>query len=89
MAPWHWYWTSALPRAALAALPLAPLGAVLDSRARPAAAAAFLYVALYSLLPHKEVGGRLLGFCLHTGAHTLRAHVLCASFTHGTAACKH
>lgn len=55
--PWHWYWTSALPRMLLLGLPLWLVGGVLDARVRPMAAVAALYVALYSLLPHKEVCG--------------------------------
>ena len=53
--PWHWYWTSALPRSLMAGLPLAGLGACLERRARPLVAVAALYTMLYSALPHKEV----------------------------------
>lgn len=51
----HWYFSSALPRALLGALPLALLGGVLDRRVRPSLAIALAFVALYSALPHKEV----------------------------------
>jgi len=53
--PAHWYLSSALPRALLGGAPLVPLGALLERRLRPACAAALLYVALYSLLAHKEL----------------------------------
>ncbi|EIE22326.1 Alg9-like mannosyltransferase [Coccomyxa subellipsoidea C-169] len=53
--PLHWYWTSALPRALLGALPLAALGVLLERRLRPHLACVALYIALYSFLPHKEV----------------------------------
>lgn len=53
--PLHWYWTSALPRALLGALPLAVLGVLLERRLRPHLACVALYIALYSFLPHKEV----------------------------------
>ena len=52
---WHWYWTSALPRALAPALPLAGVGALLDRRAAQLVGVAAAYVALYSYLPHKEV----------------------------------
>lgn len=53
--PWHWYWTSALPRGLLASLPLSVVGAVLEPKVRPYAAAATAFIALYSCLGHKEV----------------------------------
>ncbi|CAL8468707.1 g8247 [Coccomyxa elongata] len=53
--PPHWYWTSALPRALTGALPLAVLGVLLERRLRLQLACVTLYVALYSVLPHKEV----------------------------------
>lgn len=55
MRAWHWYWTSALPRALAPALPLAFMGAFLDRRAGQLVGVAAAYVALYSYLPHKEV----------------------------------
>jgi len=54
-SPAHWYFTSALPRALLGALPLAPLGFALEPRVRWPGALALLYVSLYSGLPHKEL----------------------------------
>ena len=39
----------------LLGMPLWPVGLVLDSRVRPMGTVAVLYVAMYSLLPHKEV----------------------------------
>lgn len=54
-SPWHWYFSSALPRALLAALPMAVLGAALERRVRPQVLVAFVYVLMYSKLEHKEV----------------------------------
>jgi Alg9-like mannosyltransferase family len=53
--PWHWYLSSALPRALLAAFPLSVLGCTLERRVRPYMAVIVLFVALYSCLGHKEV----------------------------------
>ena len=53
--PWGWYFASALPRALHGVYLLAPLGAWLDSRARPLFGVALLFVLLYSNLGHKEV----------------------------------
>lgn len=39
----------------LLGMPFWPVGLVLDSRVRPMGTVAVLYVAMYSLLPHKEV----------------------------------
>ncbi|KAL6779644.1 hypothetical protein ACKKBG_A13140 [Auxenochlorella protothecoides x Auxenochlorella symbiontica] len=51
---WHWYCTSALPRALHGGFPLAALGAIWDRRARPLLAVGLAFVGLYSFLPHKE-----------------------------------
>jgi alpha-1,6-mannosyltransferase len=53
-SPWHWYASSALPRALLGGLPAALAGAALPP-ARPPLAAAAGFAALYSALPHKEL----------------------------------
>ncbi|CAG9464681.1 unnamed protein product [Pedinophyceae sp. YPF-701] len=53
--PWHWYFTSALPRALLLTLPLVPVGLVIEKRVRSYFSVGLAYVALYSLLGHKEV----------------------------------
>lgn len=55
VSPWHWYLTSALPRALLLAYPLAFLGARYEPRTRPLAVASATFVGLYSFLPHKEL----------------------------------
>lgn len=53
--PFHWYFTSALPRALLGAYPLAVLGVLLEPRVRPYVLLTTAYIVLYSFLPHKEV----------------------------------
>lgn len=53
--PVHWYFTSALPRALLGGYPLAAMGFLLERRVRPFVLLVTAYVAMYSLLPHKEV----------------------------------
>ncbi len=53
--PYGWYFTSALPRALLGALPLAAAGAVLERRVRAHLAAVVMYLLVYSVLGHKEV----------------------------------
>jgi alpha-1,6-mannosyltransferase len=55
VSPWHWYWSSALPRALAGTAPLAAAGAALDARARGVAAVALAFIAAYSFLPHKEL----------------------------------
>jgi len=55
-APWHWYFSSALPRAMLLSYPLALLSPlVVGQRIRELVAVPVLFVALYSILPHKEL----------------------------------
>ncbi|KAK9796298.1 hypothetical protein WJX73_008235 [Symbiochloris irregularis] len=53
--PFHWYWTSALPRAMLGGLPLACAGLWQERRLLGPVGVAVIYVCLYSWLPHKEV----------------------------------
>lgn len=53
--PFHWYFTSALPRGLLGAYPLAVLGLLWEPRVRPHVLLVAVYVLLYSFLPHKEV----------------------------------
>ncbi len=48
MQPAHWYFTAALPKALLAAFPLAALGAIVERRVRPSIIVALTYVAVYS-----------------------------------------
>ena len=54
--PAHWYFTAALPKALLAALPLIAAGALWERRVRPSVVIGLTYVCIYSTLPHKEVG---------------------------------
>ena len=53
--PFHWYFTSALPRSLLGTLPLVLLGGLLERRIRFILLLTAAYVLLYSFLPHKEV----------------------------------
>lgn len=54
-SPFWWYFTSALPRALLASLPLVLWGAYRDRRSWSFLVPAVGFVVLYSLLPHKEL----------------------------------
>lgn len=53
--PFHWYFTSALPRSLLAAYPLFLVGVSLDRRILFYSLPVLCFVLLYSLLPHKEL----------------------------------
>ncbi|EPS65150.1 hypothetical protein M569_09628, partial [Genlisea aurea] len=53
--PFHWYFTSALPRTLVSAYPLFLVGLILDQRVRQYAAPVISFVLLYSKLPHKEL----------------------------------
>ncbi|KAG5627089.1 hypothetical protein H5410_012307 [Solanum commersonii] len=53
--PFHWYFTSALPRSLLAAYPLFLLGVLLDRRVFFYILPVLSFVLLYSKLPHKEL----------------------------------
>ena len=54
-SPFHWYFSSALPRTLLGALPLALLAVAVVPRARELVAIPCCFVAIYSALPHKEL----------------------------------
>ncbi|RKO93524.1 Alg9-like mannosyltransferase family-domain-containing protein, partial [Blyttiomyces helicus] len=54
VSPIYAYFTTLLPRIAPLALPLAVYGAVIDVRLRRYLVPAMAFVAVYSLLPHKE-----------------------------------
>eukprot|EP01062_Namystynia_karyoxenos_P057532 TRINITY_DN4863_c0_g1_i1.p1 TRINITY_DN4863_c0_g1~~TRINITY_DN4863_c0_g1_i1.p1 ORF type:complete len:521 (+),score=163.73 TRINITY_DN4863_c0_g1_i1:79-1563(+) len=54
-SPWWWYWGSALPRALLGATPLALAGVAAVRELRFLSATALIFVALFSILPHKEL----------------------------------
>ena len=78
--PLHWYFTSALPRTLLAGLPLAALGVALERRVRGVLACVLLYIAAYSLLPHKEVRhAQSVSPLMHSSA----AHSLVKAQCHG------
>ncbi|RWR86780.1 GPI mannosyltransferase [Cinnamomum micranthum f. kanehirae] len=53
--PFHWYFTSALPRSLLAAYPLCLLGVLVDRRILRFILPVFSFILLYSKLPHKEL----------------------------------
>lgn len=54
--PWHWYFTSALPRALTFTIPLVLVGLVREpAKASSALLPALAFVSLYSFLPHKEL----------------------------------
>nr|XP_009765386.1 PREDICTED: dol-P-Man:Man(7)GlcNAc(2)-PP-Dol alpha-1,6-mannosyltransferase isoform X3 [Nicotiana sylvestris] len=53
--PFHWYFTSALPRSLLAAYPLFLFGVLLDRRVFFYILPVLSFVLLYSKLPHKEL----------------------------------
>ncbi|XP_057532584.1 dol-P-Man:Man(7)GlcNAc(2)-PP-Dol alpha-1,6-mannosyltransferase isoform X1 [Amaranthus tricolor] len=55
ISPFHWYFTSALPRSLLAAYPLVILGLLLDRRILPCLLPIVSFVVMYSKLPHKEL----------------------------------
>lgn len=55
VSPWHWYATSALPRALGTAFPLAFVGLATERRVRGVATAALVSICLLSILPHKEL----------------------------------
>lgn len=55
VSPAYWYFTSALPRAMLAAYPLCFLGLGLDRRLAQYVLPVFAFVLLYSKLAHKEL----------------------------------
>lgn len=54
-SPFLWYFYSALPRGLGPSLVLIPVGLYLDRRLIQYAAPAFVYILLYSFLPHKEL----------------------------------
>lgn len=54
-SPWHWYFTSALPRALALGYPLAIGAITLAPTAREFVLVPLAAIALYSLLPHKEL----------------------------------
>ena len=62
-APWHWYWTSALPKVLMGEAVLVVCGLFLrpvgkkwiDQRVSSIAILVFAYIGLYSFLPHKEL----------------------------------
>jgi len=53
--PWHWYFSSALPRAMMGTLFLLPGGLMFTQRMRPFFFPVLAFICLYSFLPHKEL----------------------------------
>ncbi|XP_038982433.1 dol-P-Man:Man(7)GlcNAc(2)-PP-Dol alpha-1,6-mannosyltransferase isoform X2 [Phoenix dactylifera] len=53
--PFHWYFTSALPRSLLVAYPLCVIGMLFDRRILRYIVPVLSFVLLYSKLPHKEL----------------------------------
>ncbi|CAH4031800.1 unnamed protein product [Pieris brassicae] len=54
-SPFLWYFYSALPRGLGPSIVLLPIGAYLDRRVVPIIVTSFVYILLFSLLPHKEL----------------------------------
>ena len=55
VSPFHWYFSSVLPRAFGAWLVFVPFAFVLKPTIRPFMVAVFSFILIYSLLPHKEL----------------------------------
>ncbi|CAM6071312.1 unnamed protein product [Sphagnum tenellum] len=55
VSPPYWYFTSALPRAMLAAFPLSLVGLVLEKRIAKYVLPVLSFILVYSKLPHKEL----------------------------------
>ncbi|XP_024402319.1 dol-P-Man:Man(7)GlcNAc(2)-PP-Dol alpha-1,6-mannosyltransferase isoform X2 [Physcomitrium patens] len=55
VSPVHWYFTSALPRAMLAAMPLSLAGLFLERRVAQYVLPILSFIMMYSKLPHKEL----------------------------------
>uniref|UniRef100_A0A0C3U7G3 Mannosyltransferase n=1 Tax=Guillardia theta (strain CCMP2712) TaxID=905079 RepID=A0A0C3U7G3_GUITC len=53
--PWHWYFSSALPRSMMGTLFLLPGGLIYTERMRPFFFPVLAFICLYSFLPHKEL----------------------------------
>lgn len=89
--PFHWYFTSALPRALLGGCPLAAVGYLVEPRVRPFLRLVTAYIALYSFLPHKEVQWAYFQFdmqkAVHEGPYAALAMVNTAAFGHATQMC--
>ncbi|XP_045502748.1 dol-P-Man:Man(7)GlcNAc(2)-PP-Dol alpha-1,6-mannosyltransferase [Colias croceus] len=54
-SPFLWYFYSALPRGLGPSIILIPVGLYLDKRVVPIGVSAFVYILLFSFLPHKEL----------------------------------
>jgi alpha-1,6-mannosyltransferase len=56
---WHWYFSSAIPKAMLFSLLLVPL-AIFNKKTRPYLICSISFIALYSFLPHKGKAWKLI-----------------------------
>ncbi|KAL8280641.1 hypothetical protein RQP46_006964 [Phenoliferia psychrophenolica] len=77
VSPWHYYFTSSLPKIFGLGLPFAFLSVLIDRRARRIAYPAFTFIALLSLLAHKEwrffvYAIPAINICVASGVESLR-----------------
>ena len=78
VSPWHWYFLNALPRAVTCAIPFALIGILykpraisfgfLDAHPISLLGPAVIFVAIFSVLPHKELRFIMPAFTLVNAA---------------------